>query len=72
MVYMIKKSTYYSVVREMTEASTIMAAARGVIVFKGSKKSCVSMKKKLAKSNPGFYYIAITSKPIGEFFVRHV
>jgi len=65
MVSMISKSTYYSLVRAMT-------AAQGVIIFKGSKKSCIRMRKKLAVESPGSYYIAITSKPIGELFIRHV
>lgn len=65
MVSMMTKSTYYSLVRAMTPA-------QGVIIFKGSKKSCISMRKKLAKTTPGSYYIAITSKPIGEMFIRYV
>ena len=65
MVSMISKSTYYSLVRAMT-------AAQGVIIFKGSKKSCIRMRKNLEKTTPDSYYIAITSKPIGELFIRYV
>ena len=51
---MIPKSTYYSLVHKATH----------VIVAKGSKRGMRVMMKK----NPGNYYIAITSQPVGESF----
>jgi len=48
---MIKSSTYYSIVCKAT----------GLITEKGSKKAML----KVMKANPGVYFLALTSRPIG-------
>lgn len=52
----IKLSNYYSLVNKATD----------IIIEKGSKRTLV----KMIKNNPGRFYLAITSKPIGEKFPR--
>ena len=49
-----KLSNYYSLVHKATD----------IIIDKGSKKTLA----KMIKQNRGQYYLAITSRPIGEKF----